>query len=130
MIAAFRAVSRSAVAALQAQPALRTATPFGASATPGLAPLGGRTYLARGVLKLRCTSCRYAVRKWHVPILTVECSANPRHKQALTNPPHRSRAFPEHLLPYLVGKQYPRHPRWKMDHIFMAYSNRRDMILR
>merc|ERR1719321_2231873 len=103
MIAAFRAASRAAVsAALQAQPALRATTPFGASSTPGVAPLGGRTYLARGVLKLRCSSCKYAVRKWHVPILTVECAANPRHKQALTNPSHRSRAIPDHLLPWII----------------------------
>ncbi|KYF42596.1 hypothetical protein TGARI_222180 [Toxoplasma gondii ARI] len=67
----------------------------------------------RGTLSLLCSSCRYVVRKWHVPILGVDCNANPRHKQALSVPAPRSRGIPKHLYPFLVGKQYPRHPRWR-----------------
>lgn len=74
----------------------------------------------RGVLELLCSSCRYVVRRWHVPILGVDCSANPRHKQALTSPPPRSRGIPMHLTPYLVGKQAPRHPRWRQEHTLRA----------
>ncbi|KAL8275974.1 hypothetical protein Esti_000090 [Eimeria stiedai] len=74
----------------------------------------------RGVLELLCSSCRYVVRRWHVPILGVDCNANPRHKQALTSPPPRSRGIPKHLTPYLVGKQAPRHPRWRQDHMLRA----------
>lgn len=74
----------------------------------------------RGVLELLCSSCRYVVRRWHVPILGVDCSANPRHKQALTSPPPRSRGIPKHLIPYLVGKQAPRHPRWRQEHMLRA----------
>ncbi|KAL8427594.1 hypothetical protein Efla_005769 [Eimeria flavescens] len=76
----------------------------------------------RGVLELLCSSCRYVVRKWHVPILGVDCNANPRHKQALTSPPPRSRGIPKHLTPYLVGKQAPRHPRWRQEHTLRAKS--------
>ena len=74
----------------------------------------------RGVLELLCSSCRYVVRRWHVPVLGVDCNANPRHKQALTSPPPRSRGIPKHLTPYLVGKQAPRHPRWRQDHTTRA----------
>lgn len=74
----------------------------------------------RGVLELLCSSCRYVVRRWHVPILGVDCNANPRHKQALTSPPPRSRGIPKYLVPYLVGKQAPRHPRWRQDHMIRA----------
>lgn len=74
----------------------------------------------RGVLELLCSSCRYVVRRWHVPILGVDCNANPRHKQALTSPPPRSRGIPKYLIPYLVGKQAPRHPRWRQDHMIRA----------
>lgn len=74
----------------------------------------------RGVLELLCSSCRYVVRRWHVPILGVDCNANPRHKQALTSPPPRSRGIPKHLTPYLVGKQAPRHPRWRQEHMIRA----------
>lgn len=74
----------------------------------------------RGVLELFCSSCRYVVRRWHVPILGVDCSANPRHKQALTSPAPRSRGIPKHLIPYLVGKQAPRHPRWRQEHMLRA----------
>uniref|UniRef100_A0A3B0N607 Dip2/Utp12 Family, putative n=1 Tax=Theileria annulata TaxID=5874 RepID=A0A3B0N607_THEAN len=41
----------------------------------------------RGSLTLLCSSCRYVIRKWHIPILGVDCGANPRHKQSLSNPP-------------------------------------------
>ncbi|KAF8819260.1 hypothetical protein IE077_000132 [Cardiosporidium cionae] len=69
----------------------------------------------RGCLTLLCSSCRYVVRKWHVPILGVDCNANPRHRQALTNPPPRSRGIPKYLSPYLFGAQAPRHPRWRQE---------------
>lgn len=83
-----------------------------------------RCFRHRGVLKLLCGDCRYVVKRWHVPILAVDCNANPRHKQALTNPPPRSRPIPDYLLPWLEGKQYPRHPRWRMDALFTAYHKK------
>ncbi|UKK00128.2 hypothetical protein MACK_000198 [Theileria orientalis] len=76
----------------------------------------------RGSLTLLCSSCRYVIRKWHIPILGVDCNANPRHKQALSNPTPRSRGVPKHLTPYIFGKQYPRHPTWRGDHTFVATS--------
>ncbi|UKJ87719.2 hypothetical protein MACJ_000159 [Theileria orientalis] len=76
----------------------------------------------RGSLTLLCSSCRYVIRKWHIPILGVDCNANPRHKQALSNPTPRSRGIPKHLTPYIFGKQYPRHPTWRGDHTFVATS--------
>lgn len=85
---------------------------------PATSPI--RRMWHRGVLELLCSSCRYVVRRWHVPILGVDCNANPRHKQALTSPPPRSRGIPKHLTPYLVGKQAPRHPRWRQDHMLRA----------
>merc|ERR1719387_975435 len=87
--------------------------------------LSRRFYRHRGVLKLHCSECRYVVRKWHVPILAVDCNANPRHKQALTNPPIRSRwsvQFPAYLAPWIEGKQYPRNPCHKSDLTFQCYS--------
>lgn len=79
----------------------------------------------RGVLELMCSSCRYVVRRWHVPVLGVDCSANPRHKQALSCPPPRSRGIPKHLTPYLLGKQAPRHPRWRQEHMHRALASRK-----
>mmetsp|Transcript_67142 Transcript_67142/g.179060 ORF Transcript_67142/g.179060 Transcript_67142/m.179060 type:complete len:112 (-) Transcript_67142:105-440(-) len=86
-----------------------------------------RFYRHRGVVKLLCSECRYVIRRWNVPILAVDCNANPRHKQALTNPPRRARGIPEHNLPWLLGRQYPRHPAWRKDHTFLAYSPMKGM---
>ena len=30
----------------------------------------------------KLASSRYVIRRWNVPILAVDCNANPRHKQA------------------------------------------------
>mmetsp|Transcript_18378 Transcript_18378/g.50432 ORF Transcript_18378/g.50432 Transcript_18378/m.50432 type:complete len:136 (-) Transcript_18378:53-460(-) len=92
-----------------------------------------RFYRHRGVLKLHCAECRYVIRKWHVPILAVDCNANPRHKQALTNTVPHSRymaQFPNHLAPWVEGKQYPRHPRYKMDHTFQYLHKTKGLKLR
>ncbi|CAE7231492.1 TRAP1 [Symbiodinium pilosum] len=103
------------------------------------APLWGpqmqdrRFYRNRGVLKLHCSECRYVVRRWHIPILAVDCSANVRHKQALTNPPIRSRwstQFPEYLRPWVEGKQYPRHPHYRMAYTFQCYHKSKHLRLR
>ncbi|SJK85800.1 U3 small nucleolar RNA-associated protein 5 [Babesia microti strain RI] len=77
----------------------------------------------RGSLTLFCNSCRYVIRRWHVPILGVDCNSNPRHKQALSNPPPRSRGVPKHLSPYIFSKQYPKHPYWRTDAIFLSNSS-------
>merc|ERR1719373_1245438 len=95
--------------------------------------LDRRWYRHRGVLKLHCSECRYIIRRWHVPILAVDCNANPRHKQALTNPAIRSRwsaQFPEHLVPWVEGKQYERRPRYRMDHTWQCYHKKRHLRLR
>mmetsp|Transcript_141820 Transcript_141820/g.395378 ORF Transcript_141820/g.395378 Transcript_141820/m.395378 type:complete len:150 (-) Transcript_141820:87-536(-) len=87
-----------------------------------------RGYRHRGVLKLHCSECRYVIRRWHVPILAVDCNANPRHKQALTNPPPRSRwtaQFADSLAPWVEGKQYPRWPHYRMEHTFVCYHNKK-----
>lgn len=92
-----------------------------------------RGYRHRGVLKLLCSECRYVMKRWNVPILTVDCNANPRHKQALTNPPIRSRwsaQFPEYLAPYVEGKQYPRHPHYRIAETFQCYSKKKHLRLR
>eukprot|EP00933_Yihiella_yeosuensis_P047502 TRINITY_DN4333_c0_g1_i9.p1 TRINITY_DN4333_c0_g1~~TRINITY_DN4333_c0_g1_i9.p1 ORF type:complete len:152 (-),score=10.35 TRINITY_DN4333_c0_g1_i9:236-691(-) len=92
-----------------------------------------RGYRHRGVLKLHCSECRYVIRRWHVPILAVDCNANVRHKQALTNPPIRSRwttQFPDHLAPWVEGKQYPRHPRYRQENTFQCYHKKRHLRLR
>ena len=83
-----------------------------------------------GVLKLYCDQCRYVVKRWHIPVMGVDCNSNPKHKQAMINPPARSRAIPEHLLPYLSGKQYERHPRWRQERVFQCYSNLKFLKLR
>ena len=75
-----------------------------------------------GVLKLHCAQCRYVVKRWQIPTLGVDCNANSNHNQALSRPPPRSRAVPEHLLPYLTGKQYPKRPAWRQAHLFTSYS--------
>jgi len=85
-----------------------------------------RSFRHRGVLKLICNECRYVIKRWHVPILSVDCNANPRHKQALTNTAPRARPIPEYLLPYLTGKQYPRHPAWRAEKTFVAYTRYKD----
>ncbi|CAD7970062.1 unnamed protein product [Amoebophrya sp. A120] len=69
----------------------------------------------KGVLKLHCSECRYVIKRRNVPILGVDCNANVRHKQLMTNPPKQSRPVPDWLEPWLEGHQLPRHPRWKMD---------------
>mmetsp|Transcript_12243 Transcript_12243/g.27757 ORF Transcript_12243/g.27757 Transcript_12243/m.27757 type:complete len:136 (+) Transcript_12243:72-479(+) len=84
-----------------------------------------REYRHRGVLKLHCSECRYVIRRWHVPILAVDCNANKRHKQAMTNNMPRSRAFaqfPRHLLPWVQGKQYPRFPAYRQGETYQCYS--------
>jgi len=75
-----------------------------------------------GVLKLFCAQCRYVVKRWAIPTIAVDCSANSNHNQALTRPPPRSRAVPDHLMPYLTGKQYPKSPAWRQQHLFTSYS--------
>eukprot|EP00929_Paragymnodinium_shiwhaense_P086549 TRINITY_DN47050_c0_g1_i1.p2 TRINITY_DN47050_c0_g1~~TRINITY_DN47050_c0_g1_i1.p2 ORF type:complete len:155 (+),score=31.81 TRINITY_DN47050_c0_g1_i1:86-550(+) len=128
----------------------RVAARVSAAAKPALAlgglrsdsePLGGvgapavqdfqrfdrRFYRHRGVLKLHCSECRYVIRRWHVPILAVDCNANVRHKQAMTNTPIRSRwsvQFPDHLAPWVEGKQYMRWPRYRAEHTFQCYNNK------
>eukprot|EP00931_Biecheleriopsis_adriatica_P031714 TRINITY_DN18562_c0_g1_i1.p1 TRINITY_DN18562_c0_g1~~TRINITY_DN18562_c0_g1_i1.p1 ORF type:complete len:143 (-),score=12.65 TRINITY_DN18562_c0_g1_i1:85-513(-) len=92
-----------------------------------------RGYQHRGVLKLRCSECRYVIRRWHVPILAVDCNANVRHKQALTNPAIRSRwsaQFPDDLAPWIEGKQYPRHPHYRQENTFQCYHKKRHLRLR
>ncbi|CAE6954315.1 TRAP1 [Symbiodinium sp. CCMP2592] len=92
-----------------------------------------RFYRNRGVLKLHCSECRYVIRRWHIPILAVDCSANVRHKQALTNPPIRSRwstQFPEYLRPWVEGKQYPRHPHYRQAFTFQCYHKTKHLRLR
>eukprot|EP00928_Gymnodinium_smaydae_P070159 TRINITY_DN54074_c0_g1_i1.p1 TRINITY_DN54074_c0_g1~~TRINITY_DN54074_c0_g1_i1.p1 ORF type:complete len:142 (-),score=13.98 TRINITY_DN54074_c0_g1_i1:168-593(-) len=92
-----------------------------------------RFYRHRGVLKLHCSECRYVIRKWHVPILAVDCNANKRHKQAMTNTFIRSRwstQFPDHLAPWVEGKQYPRWPRYRMDETFQCYHKKGILRLR
>eukprot|EP00434_Breviolum_minutum_P020260 symbB.v1.2.017868.t1/scaffold1334.1/size124731/2 len=87
----------------------------------------------RGVLKLRCSECRYVIKRWHVPILAVDCNANVRHKQAMTNLPPRSRwsvQVPDYLRPWLEGKQYPRNPHYRQEHTFHCYSKKKHLKLR
>ncbi|CAE7938800.1 TRAP1, partial [Symbiodinium sp. KB8] len=106
-----------------------TALSEGIAVGADLLPWGPQTqdrrfYRNRGVLKLHCSECRYVIRRWHIPILAVDCSANVRHKQALTNPPIRSRwstQFPEYLRPWVEGKQYPRHPHYRQAFTFQCY---------
>mmetsp|Transcript_50859 Transcript_50859/g.143170 ORF Transcript_50859/g.143170 Transcript_50859/m.143170 type:complete len:139 (+) Transcript_50859:66-482(+) len=110
-------------------------------ALAGLAPLlppgymreDRRWYRHRGVLKLHCNECRYIIRRWHVPILAVDCNANPRHKQAMTNTPIRSRwsaQFPDNLAPWVEGKQYPRWPHYRAEWTFQCYHKKRHLRLR
>ncbi|KAF4756860.1 hypothetical protein FOZ63_033206, partial [Perkinsus olseni] len=66
--------------------------------------LGVRYKRDRGALQLRCDQCRYRVYRHAIPILAVDCTANPTHKQKLTKPPPRSLQFPEYLLPYISGE--------------------------
>lgn len=92
-----------------------------------------RGYRHRGALKLLCRECRYVIRRWHVPILAVDCNANPRHKQAMTNLPPRSRMateYPDYLAPWVEGKQYPRKPQYRQAYTFACYSKRRHQKLR
>eukprot|EP00811_Abedinium_folium_P014860 NODE_23843_length_649_cov_3.540230.p1 GENE.NODE_23843_length_649_cov_3.540230~~NODE_23843_length_649_cov_3.540230.p1 ORF type:complete len:158 (-),score=33.39 NODE_23843_length_649_cov_3.540230:176-586(-) len=92
-----------------------------------------RGYRHRGVLKLLCSECRYVIRRWHVPILAVDCNANPRHKQAMTNTAIRSRwatQFPAFLLPWVEGKQYPRKPHYRREFTFETYNRKRHRRLR
>mmetsp|Transcript_18912 Transcript_18912/g.34686 ORF Transcript_18912/g.34686 Transcript_18912/m.34686 type:complete len:159 (+) Transcript_18912:100-576(+) len=101
--------------------------------THGFLRLDRRGYRFRGVLKLQCSECRYVIRRWHIPILAVDCNANPRHKQALTNPPPRSRwstQFPDYLAPWVEGKQYPRHPAYRTSEIFQCYHKKKNLRLR
>ncbi|ETW16849.1 hypothetical protein PFFVO_04239 [Plasmodium falciparum Vietnam Oak-Knoll (FVO)] len=49
----------------------------------------------------------------------VDCNANPRHKQVLSNPPPRSRGIPKYLEKYIFYKQAPRNPRYKSQFITM-----------
>mmetsp|Transcript_5470 Transcript_5470/g.12904 ORF Transcript_5470/g.12904 Transcript_5470/m.12904 type:complete len:178 (+) Transcript_5470:185-718(+) len=68
-----------------------------------------------------------------IPSLAVDCSANVRHKQALTNPPIRSRwstQFPEYLRPWVEGKQYPRHPHYRQAFTFQCYHKTKHLRLR
>lgn len=71
-----------------------------------------RWYRHRGAIKLICEHCRYKIRAWHIPVLTVDCSKDQRHKQALTKPAPRARQFPTYLLPHIEGKQYG-YPKWR-----------------
>mmetsp|Transcript_19108 Transcript_19108/g.44080 ORF Transcript_19108/g.44080 Transcript_19108/m.44080 type:complete len:139 (-) Transcript_19108:86-502(-) len=90
-----------------------------------------RWFRHRGVLKLHCSECRYVMKRWHVPILAVDCNANPRHKQALTSPSIRSRwsaQFPEYLIPYVEGKQYERRPRYRMEMTFQTYHSKKKFL--
>lgn len=84
-----------------------------------------------GVLKLHCSECRYVVkRNWAIPTVAVDCNLNQNHNQALTRPPPRSRAVPDHLLPYITGQQFPRRPFWREDRLFLSYSKWRHSLLR
>jgi hypothetical protein len=51
--------------------------------------------------------------------------ANQRHKVALSTPVPRARPVPSWLQPYLEGKQYQRHPKWKQDYTYVQYSNKK-----
>ncbi|CAJ1350358.1 unnamed protein product [Effrenium voratum] len=85
----------------------------------------------QGVLKLRCSECRFVIKRWHVPILAVDCNANRRHKQALTNPAIRSRwsaQLPDYLRPWVEGKQYPRNPHYRQAHTFQYLHHRKKNI--
>ncbi|CAK9012096.1 Heat shock protein 75 kDa [Durusdinium trenchii] len=87
----------------------------------------------QGVLKLRCSECRYVVKRWHIPILAVDCNANVRHKQSLSNVPPRSRwstQVPDYLAPWVEGKQYPRMPHYRQEHTFHCYSRKKHLKLR
>ncbi|EER12174.1 Fumarylacetoacetase, putative [Perkinsus marinus ATCC 50983] len=84
----------------------------------------------RGALQLRCDQCRYRVYRHAIPILAVDCTANPTHKQKLTKPPPRSLQFPEYLLPYISGKQFKKHPSWRNQKIFQCYHYTRNNRLR
>ncbi|KAF4735160.1 hypothetical protein FOZ63_009710, partial [Perkinsus olseni] len=92
--------------------------------------LGVRYKRDRGALQLRCDQCRYRVYRHAIPILAVDCTANPTHKQKLTKPPPRSLQFPEYLLPYISGKQFKKHPSWRNQKIFQCYHYTRNNRLR
>ncbi|CRG95076.1 conserved Plasmodium protein, unknown function [Plasmodium gallinaceum] len=79
----------------------------------------------RGVLTLLCNSCRYVIRKWHIPLLGIDCNANPRHKQVLSNPSPRSRGIPKYLEKYIFYKQSVRNPKYKSQFITMYTAGRK-----
>ncbi|CAD7952760.1 unnamed protein product [Amoebophrya sp. A25] len=105
-----------------------SATAPGSGQSSGASPflaIQQRFFRTKGVLKLHCSECRYVVRKRNVPILAVDCNANVRHKQLMSNTPHQSRPTPDWLTPWIEGKQYPRHPKWKQDFTYTWFSKKR-----
>ncbi|SCM05882.1 conserved Plasmodium protein, unknown function [Plasmodium chabaudi chabaudi] len=57
--------------------------------------------------------------------IRVDCNANPRHKQVLSNPAPRSRGIPKYLEKYIFYKQAVRNPVYKSQFITMYTAGRK-----
>lgn len=97
----------------------------GTIATPSPVHQQQRHMRQLGAIKLHCSSCRYVIRRYHVPLLGVDCNANVRHKQTMSTTAKRPRPIPEYLQGYLEGNQCPRHPFWKAGWTHSHWQKRR-----
>lgn len=61
----------------------------------------------------------YILIYFYYKFIGVDCNANPRHKQVLSNPAPRSRGIPKYLEKYIFYKQAVRNPVYKSQFITM-----------